>query len=62
MPPDKPDTVVVVPVPVLVTAPGFWVSVQVPLAGKPVRSTLPVAIAQVGWVMVPTTGAVAVIG
>ena len=29
-----------------------------PEAGKPLKTTLPVAIAQVGWVMVPTVGAV----
>ena len=36
--------------------PGF--KVQVPVAGKPFKTTLPVASAQVGWVMVPTVGAV----
>ena len=36
-------------------APGFMV--QVP-AGKPLNITLPVAKAQVGWVIVPTMGAV----
>ena len=35
--------------------------VQVP-AGKPFSTTLPVATAQVGWVMVPTVGAVGVVG
>ena len=35
--------------------------VQVP-AGKPFRITLPVATVQVGWVMVPTVGAVGVVG
>lgn len=39
-----------------VILPGFIV--HVPLAGKPLKVTLPVAMAQVGWVMVPTTGAV----
>ena len=29
-----------------------------PEAGIPLKTTLPVAIAQVGWVMVPTVGAV----
>ena len=28
------------------------------MAGKPFNTTLPVASAQVGWVMVPTVGAV----
>ena len=35
--------------------------VQVP-AGKPFRITLPVATVQVGWVIVPTIGAVGVAG
>ena len=35
--------------------------VQVP-AGKPFNTTLPVATAQVGWVIVPTVGAVGVAG
>ena len=52
----KPETVAVVPVPVLLTAPGFRVSVQFP-EGKPLRGTLPVAVVQVGWIMVPIMGA-----
>ena len=47
-----------VPVPVEVTAPGFLVRVHVPEEGSPLRATLPVGTAQVGWVTVPTTGAV----
>jgi len=50
--------VVEVPVPVEVTGPGFLVRVHVPLEGRPLRTTLPVGTAQVGWVLVPTTGAV----
>lgn len=53
---------VLVPVPVVVTFPGVRVRVQVPLEGKPLKATLPVARAQVGWVMVPATGAVGVAG
>ena len=49
----KPDIVVVAVEPAM--APGFIV--QLP-AGKPVNTTLPVAVEQVGWVMVPTIGAV----
>ena len=37
--------------------PGVLVKFHVPDAGKPFNTTLPVAIAQVGWVMVPTIGA-----
>ncbi len=51
-----------VPVPVEVTAPGFLVRVQVPDEGKPLRATLPVGTAQVGCVLVPTTGAVGAAG
>ena len=36
--------------------------VQVPEAGKPLRSTLPVATAQVGWVRVPVNGAEGAMG
>jgi hypothetical protein len=54
--------VVEVPVPVEVTAPGFLVRVHVPDEGRPLRTTLPVGTAQVGWVLVPTTGAVGTAG
>jgi hypothetical protein len=47
---------------VLVAPPGDRVKVQVPLAGKPLKITLPVAKAQLGWVIVPTVGAVGVAG
>ena len=40
-------------------APGLIV--QSP-AGKPLNTTLPVAVAQVGWVMAPTIGAAGVAG
>jgi len=40
-------------------APGLIV--QLP-AGNPLRTTLPVATVQVGWVIVPTTGAEGVAG
>ena len=52
--------VALVPVPVVVVPPGVLVIVQVPLAGKPFNTTLPVATEQVGWVIVPTVGAVGV--
>ena len=54
----KTETLVVVPVPEI--APGL--SVQVPEAGKPLKATLPVGVAQVGGVMVPTIGAAGVAG
>ena len=48
--------VVLVPVPVEVVPPGVLVKVQVPVAGKPFKTTLPVATAHVGCVMLPTVG------
>ena len=53
---------VLVPVPVLVIPPGDLVNVHVPDEGSPFNTTLPVATAHVGWVIVPTVGAVGVTG
>jgi hypothetical protein len=53
--------VVVVPVPVVVAAPGVRVIVQFP-EGNPARTTLPVATEHVGGVIVPTVGADGVTG
>jgi hypothetical protein len=55
---ESPVMVLLVPVPVI--APGLIV--HVPVAGRPVKFTLPVAVAQVGWVIVPTVGADGVAG
>lgn len=55
-------TVLVAPEPVIVMLPGERVRVQLPVAGRPLRATLPVDRAHVGWVIVPTTGAVGVSG
>ena len=52
------EIVELVPVPVEVVPPGERVRVHVPLAGNPLKTTLPVAKVQVGWVIVPTVGAV----
>ena len=52
------EIVTVVPVPDI--APGLIV--QVPVAGKPLNGTLPVATVHVGCVIVPTIGAVGVCG
>ena len=57
-----PDTVELVPLPLVVVPPGDLVSVQLPVKGKPFIITLPVARVQVGWVMVPTVGAEGVTG
>jgi hypothetical protein len=53
----KPDIVVLVVEPAM--APGFIH--QLP-DGKPLNTTLPVAVEQVGWVMVPTVGVVGAAG
>ena len=52
----RPVIVVVVPVPIFVVPPGLRIIVHVPLAGKPLKTTLPVAAEHVGWVIAPTTG------
>ena len=62
VPATSPDIVVLVPVPELVIPPGDLVTVQAPDDGKPVNSTFPVATVQVGWVIVPATGADGVTG
>lgn len=55
-------TVVLVPVPLLVMAPGYLISVHSPDDGKPFMITLPVATSHDGCVMVPIRGAVGVTG
>lgn len=57
VPEGRPDIVVDVPVPEVVTAPGDLVNNHVPFAGKPFKTTLPVATAHAGCVISPTTGA-----
>jgi hypothetical protein len=52
---------VLVPVPGEV-APPVRVNVHVPVAGRPLNATLPVATEQVGCVIVPVTGAEGVSG
>lgn len=44
----SPVMFVVDPLPVVITAPGFRVNVQVPVAGNPLSGTLPVPNVQVG--------------
>lgn len=58
VPAARPDIVVLVPDPVVITFPGERVNIHVPVAGSPFSTTLPVATEHVGWVMVPTAGAV----
>jgi hypothetical protein len=62
VPVGRPEKVVLVPLPVVVAPPGFWVMVQVPVEGNPSNIALPVDTAQVGWVIVPTDGAEGVTG
>jgi hypothetical protein len=62
MPDSRPDTVVLVPVPVEFMLPGKRVSVQVPGAGNPFSTTVPPGTWQVGWVIAPGTGAAGVRG
>ena len=57
----KPVNVALDPLPVNVDPPGDAVIVQFP-AGRPEKSTLPVATAHVGCVIVPTAGVVGVPG
>ena len=57
----SPVTVPVVPLPVKEPE-GLPVTVQEPEAGRPLKATEAVAIAQVGCVMVPITGAAGVAG
>ena len=59
---DRFETVVLVPVPVVVVPLGFCVKVHVPLDGKPFKVTLPVETLQAGCVVVPTEGAVGALG
>ena len=48
--------------PAEVVPPGVLVNVQIPVAGKPLNTTLPVAKVQVGCVIAPTIGAVGMVG
>ena len=57
VPTASPEMVVLVPLPAML--PGLMV--QLP-DGKPFKTTLPVARAQLGWVIVPTAGAEGVTG
>ena len=54
--------VVLVPEPVEVVPPGDLVKVQVPVVGNPFKTTLPVATAHVGCVMLPNVGAEGAVG
>jgi len=57
VPAASPVMVQLVPVPLVATPPGVLVSVQVPVDGKLLKTTLPVDSAHVGCIMPPATGA-----
>jgi len=48
--------VVLVPVPVVTTVPGYRINVHIPADGRPLKTTLPVGIVHVGGVIIPTAG------
>ena len=56
VPADKPDTTVVVPVPVVTTPSLYLVSVQVPVFGNPLIYILPVDTVHVGCAIESITG------
>lgn len=57
VPSASPEISVVVPVPLVTTAPGDLVRVHDPEAGRPLNWTLPDATEHEGWVIVPMVGA-----
>ena len=61
-PPSRFVIVLLVPVPAVVAPPGKRVITHEPVEGNPLNTTLPVGIAKVGWVIVPTVGAAGVGG
>lgn len=56
VPAASPETVVLVPVPFVITAPGLRVNVHIPVEGKTLSTTLPVDTVQVRLVIVPAVG------
>ena len=54
--------VLVVPEPEVFILPGIRLMIQSPLGGRLLRTTLPVATSQEGWVIVPTEGVEGVSG
>lgn len=62
VPEGKAETIVLIPVPVVVMLPGLRVNVHVPVDGRSFNWTLPVAAEQVVGVIVPTVGADGVTG
>jgi hypothetical protein len=62
VPDERAETIVLIPLPVVVMLPGVRVNVQVPVEGSPLNWTLPVAAEQVAGVTDPTIGADGVTG
>ena len=58
VPASSPEIVLLVPVPVIVVPSGNLDNVHVPVDGKLLKTTLPVATVHVGWVIIPTIGGV----
>jgi hypothetical protein len=56
VPEERPEIVVLVPDPLVITPDGSLVMVHVPLEGSPLSATVPVAELQVGCVIAPTCG------
>ena len=50
------------PEPEMVCPPGAAITVQAPLVGRPLRFTVPVFVAHVGWAIAPTIGAAGLTG
>ena len=62
VPDGRDETIVLIPLPVVVTLPGVRFIVQLPVDGSPLNSTLPVVAEHVVGVIVPTIGAAGVTG
>jgi hypothetical protein len=62
MPVKIPESVMLEPVPLTVTVPGYRVNNHIPVSGNPFRTTLPVESEHVGAVIVPTMGAAGITG
>ena len=62
MPVEMSESVILEPVPLNVTVPGYRVNNHRPVPGNPFRTTLPVESEHVGAVIVPTIGAAGITG
>ena len=62
VPATSPFMVLLAPLPEVIIPPGVIINFHDPVAGRPLKTTLPVAMLIVGWVIVPTLGAFGVDG